>query len=1766
MIQPGVQPAPIVQVPLVISTYKPPYLTPIKHSQITLQNHQTEALGWMNMRERMGASENKPRGGILADQMGLGKTIEFLALVALDLENNKEIQESIPKPEDTERFRGEINLLRFRLGLHDIKRTRIENILITYHFPVLPKVHATLVVSPKGVIPHWLNESHRFLAEDHRLKVYLHHRSLKFHTLVAEYGSTISWSEGLSVRGKLNQADIWIVTYSEVRNEWLALLEWLGSKIGRNLILKRKKRGSSGHSLLDEVPLNQKSKQKDDDDVVIEYSEGESFDLTAEIRQLRKKKALTDEDVADFDTVGMELFPIFCVKWNRVMLDEGHNIKNKKINQTRACWSISSDKRWVLTGTPIMNQIDDLHSLIHFLHFDEEPYLIKECILRRLKETVIELEGKRILEKTVTMTSFERQFYDQLSRDSVLEMQNVGKINKPGVYRLRMFDMIVRLQQACIHPSLIVNSMVNRGFTIIPSDSDFAALIKKQRGEDDDEFQEMKVDTLQFPSFDTKPNQPPPTSLPQSKIKTPQATLGLWKEAAFPDYPKHAVRKLVEAPEKLWPPPFVETEETLPKNELTKWTSLNKAAVDTSHDQTKSLQKKTTKGQEMASTHEQDVARLRTNETLETIRMRTQLYKQQRQFQELYSFAMFKDLPNQQQASGMQTDRNNQSLPLTNTLPSPTPSPFTAHYLGHPSLQPTKIIQRSINTSQFTIPNASYPTTSAFPTTASFPNTSPFPKTSASPNTTAFPTLHPQSTNRLMPVAAQHYAKWGAGMMKAPQPSTSTAVASKKEKKKHIIPPSVEIVDLDPVTDESEQQHDEISTRSNATVSPETGFLPLNLLAPSPRKPSAASRVPTKTITIKSVTTNPQTRLAGGGYPLRNVKAKKLRSLAVITLSSSDEESTPESQPTRSQRMQTSTTPRSRPTPSQKPIEMKPITKMKRIEPTSEKKKELPKRKKLTRSNSSSESSEFKHEDRASILKTQDRQEPVHLSLNAPGQIITTQFAASSDEETESKGSRLSMSVHKKKTKGEGRKNELNREEVMMKEESDTVRLNWIDEQPKLLKNEEDKLETQLLHKTEPKASQQHPPKARSPQKPSPISKFDSIVEMLKKTKQVDTPSPNRTSNPKITRPTAERPIPKKQEEDEEEEEEEEEEDEEDDGKAGADEETSQSSSDESAGSIDSESASMIEDNLVNEQRFQEAHRVKQIQRKRRRKALLSQISGKTSSAAKHGYPETYPADFPAPPFKLSELPSLEEQGVDPALFYLFNRYCSLCFHWMEDPILTPCQHLFCRSCYTDYVKAYEADRDARITKSKNTHTTQVAQAHPEFSQTKQKRLVQSQVQKDRHAMEPLGCPVCGSTLQSNSTLSLALVQIVHQFASTPLGCSYFGIGRSKNARMQPFRRAKKKKNEVIVLSDSSDSEVEVNGKKLHLSAKMKTLLYYLTQEKPEDEKIVIFSQWTSTLDLVGEMLNEYEIDFERFDGQQTMNKQKAAIEDFSRKGDFSPSPTPFLPSDIFTPTSDRSSPSPERSSVSPDPPDHSPSPSSARRNVTVLLASLRAAGVGLNLSAANHVLLLDRWWNPFVEEQAIDRVHRIGQDKKVTVVRLTVEDSIEQRIEQLQELKFGLAENVLANKGTRDTKSEEKKQLTNEDMQYLLSLKPRPPGHRHTPTQFIVLPNSELGKLNPLPHPSPPASSNPLTFRPYSATPSLLTSTTQYQPFTGALPRNSAFFPSSTDLSKYPLSFPDIHPSPHNPAVTNLSFPPQKHPEQGDSTETEVLKSTNIQ
>ena len=103
-----------------------------------------------------------------------------------------------------------------------------------------------------------------------------------------------------------------------------------------------------------------------------------------------------------------------------------------------------------------------------------------------------------------------------------------------------------------------------------------------------------------------------------------------------------------------------------------------------------------------------------------------------------------------------------------------------------------------------------------------------------------------------------------------------------------------------------------------------------------------------------------------------------------------------------------------------------------------------------------------------------------------------------------------------------------------------------------------------------------------------------------------------------------------------------------------------------------------------------------------------------------------------------------------------------------------------------------------------------------------------------------------------------------------------------------------------------------------------------------------------------------------------------------------------------------------------------------------VFLLSLKAAGTGLNLTRADHVIHVDRWWNPAVEDQATDRAHRIGQTQTVQVHRLVTQGTVEERVAELLQRKRVLADAVLGSGEAAFT------ELSNAELRELVKLGPQ--------------------------------------------------------------------------------------------------------------------------
>ncbi|KAI5835930.1 hypothetical protein K523DRAFT_367986 [Schizophyllum commune Tattone D] len=165
--------------------------------------------------------------------------------------------------------------------------------------------------------------------------------------------------------------------------------------------------------------------------------------------------------------------------------------------------------------------------------------------------------------------------------------------------------------------------------------------------------------------------------------------------------------------------------------------------------------------------------------------------------------------------------------------------------------------------------------------------------------------------------------------------------------------------------------------------------------------------------------------------------------------------------------------------------------------------------------------------------------------------------------------------------------------------------------------------------------------------------------------------------------------------------------------------------------------------------------------------------------------------------------------------------------------------------------------------------------------------------------------------------------------------------------------------------SEQTQPEVVLRRNDFRTSTKLKALMDNLLRLKKEDPgfRAVVFSQFTSFMDLIEITLKREGFDQYRFDGSMDVKKRNHAISEFK-------------------------------------------APSDAPK---VMVVSLKAGGVGLNLTNANYVFMMDCWWNAATENQAIDRVHRLGQEKPVFVKHFIISDTIEGRILQIQKRKTAI-------------------------------------------------------------------------------------------------------------------------------------------------------------
>ncbi|KAK8008748.1 SNF2 family N-terminal domain-containing protein [Apiospora marii] len=231
------------------------------------------------------------------------------------------------------------------------------------------------------------------------------------------------------------------------------------------------------------------------------------------------------------------------------------------------------------------------------------------------------------------------------------------------------------------------------------------------------------------------------------------------------------------------------------------------------------------------------------------------------------------------------------------------------------------------------------------------------------------------------------------------------------------------------------------------------------------------------------------------------------------------------------------------------------------------------------------------------------------------------------------------------------------------------------------------------------------------------------------------------------------------------------------------------------------------------------------------------------------------------------------------------------------------------------------------------------------------------------------------------------------------------GKGKSKAKSKAKGKKKKAKKEEDIQphmlakLRKEASRNVDAHRKYLSYltniwlpSAKIDKCRQLIQDIQETGEKTIVFSQWTLLLDLMEVPLKEDGLRFRRYDGGMSAKQRDEAVQEFAENP-----------------------------------------------RMKVMLTSLKAGNAGLNLVCASRVIIMDPFWNPFIEKQAVDRTYRIGQRKPVTVHRILVKETVEDRIMELQEEKRNIVEGAMDEKVAKDLG-----RLSSNDLAFLFGVGPR--------------------------------------------------------------------------------------------------------------------------
>lgn len=234
-------------------------------------------------------------------------------------------------------------------------------------------------------------------------------------------------------------------------------------------------------------------------------------------------------------------------------------------------------------------------------------------------------------------------------------------------------------------------------------------------------------------------------------------------------------------------------------------------------------------------------------------------------------------------------------------------------------------------------------------------------------------------------------------------------------------------------------------------------------------------------------------------------------------------------------------------------------------------------------------------------------------------------------------------------------------------------------------------------------------------------------------------------------------------------------------------------------------------------------------------------------------------------------------------------------------------------------------------------------------------------------------CPICLEAFED-----AVLTPCAHRLCRECLLASW----RTSTSGLCPVCRTTVNKQDLITAPTDCRFQIDIDKNWVE-SSKVSALLQELEKVRAAGSKSIVFSQWTAFLDLLQIPLSRKNIMFARLDGTLNQQQREKVISRFTEEKD-----------------------------------------------ILVLLMSLKAGGVGINLTAACNAFLLDPWWNPAVEEQAVMRIHRIGQTKPVSIKRFIMKGTVEERMEVVQARKQRMIAGALTDQEVRTARIEELKML----------------------------------------------------------------------------------------------------------------------------------------